>query len=103
MGWQAIIGVFMLLGGVSAVFDHILNEEQIAKTRGELSRWYNSLRGVDSKVLIKTANNFFIRAFDDIYGERHFSLKTFLRSCLASVFALIVGVTVCGLFRVGSC
>ncbi len=95
--WEVIIGLFMLLGGFSAVFDHILKEDTVARVRTQIFYWLEQLKNIDNRKVIKGSNSHFVDFFNKLYGKRHFSVKTFVRSCIFSTTGLILSLVVISL------
>jgi hypothetical protein len=97
--WVTWIGILMLLGGLSAIFDNMLKQETIKRISNEIINLWVSLEEFNIKKRIQSANNYFIILFDAIYGKKHFSRRTFFRSCLSSLFALTLALTICFLIE----
>jgi len=63
------------------------------ETKLEIAVW---LLGLDFKKRVANWPSTFAKLFDRVFGEKHFSWKCFLRSCLATYASLIVTVILSG-------
>lgn len=44
-------------------------------------------------------DSYFVDLFDEIYGKRHFSVETIVRSCIFSIIGVVIAFIVCSLFK----
>jgi len=80
---------------VGSLFDQFLKEENVARIRTQILHWWEQLKSIDNRSVIKGSNSFFVDLFDQIYGRRHFSIKAIVRSCIFSITALVIAFIVC--------
>ena len=75
-----------ITGGVWALFERA---ETVAsdEARTAVSRW---MKNLDPAGTLATWPETFAAVFDRVFGERHLSWKCFLRSCIASIVAVII-------------
>lgn len=86
---------FTITGGVWALFERaetVANDE----TRAGISRW---LRDLDPAGSVATWPSTFLEVFDRIFGIKHFSLKCFLRSSVASILSVLITTLILGALR----
>jgi len=94
-----LIALITILVGVGSLFDQFLKEDKVAKVRTQIFHWWEQLRSIDNREVIKGSNAYFVDLFDQIYGRKHFSVKTIVRSCFFSITALVIAFIVCILLK----
>ena len=80
-----LLAWFTTMGGIWLLFDRaeiVLHED----VRKQLTAWLKKDKSFDSKKWPAL----FISIFDRIFGERHFTLKCFFRSCVSSIFIMLI-------------
>lgn len=81
------IGTGLGFGG--AVLALFWKSEEVASPAAKtaIANW---LRGLDLGEALERWPTAFIHIFDRLFGERHFSLACFLRSCIASIISVVL-------------
>lgn len=80
-GWATVLVPFYLL--CAFIEQHISSEARVA-----ISKW---LKESDFSIVLVSWPDNFLKLFDRIFGERHFTFNTFRQSCIASyLFAAVV-------------
>lgn len=78
-----------LLGGIGLLFERLENTTtEDGKRRA--GNWLKSLAKKSISQTLVESPRWFIKTFDRIFGEKHLTKRCFLRSCVASIIAVIV-------------
>ncbi len=83
----AVIGTGVGFGG--AVLALCWKSEDVASPAAKtaIANW---LRRLDVGETLERWPDGFVHLFDQVFGERHFSISCFLRSCVASIVAVVI-------------
>ena len=78
-----------LIGGIWLLF-HAMEETATTDTKRICTDRIKSIAAKSTSQTIVESPQWFIEAFDRIFGDRHLTWRCFLRSCVASIMAVFV-------------
>nr|VFJ49158.1 MAG: hypothetical protein BECKFW1821A_GA0114235_102210 [Candidatus Kentron sp. FW] len=96
-----LAGLFFLLAALAAFLDSYLSDQKVDEVRLAILAWWKGFQQQRPTHLAQQASLEFVRLFDAMYGERHFSWKTIWRSLVFSTFGFFVVVLICELIEPG--
>ena len=93
----ALITALVIILVAAWVIDEVMKEDDVRAWRAASRAARNRVTGLDVAQLTVVANERFRGLFDAIYGGSFWSRKRFIRSCLSSLFAIVVIVLIIGI------
>jgi hypothetical protein len=77
------------IGAIITIF-RVMDETATLDAKRKVADWIKSFAAKSISQTIIESPQWFIEAFDRIFGERHLTLRCFFRSCVASLLAVFV-------------
>lgn len=80
---------FTIIGGVWLLFE-ASEKATTLETKAKASSILKNIASASLTQSVLNMPNLFVKTFDDIFGENHFTKRCFLRSCIASISVVVV-------------
>lgn len=85
--WLALAGSWVTTTGELWKLFERIDKVASPEAKGAVSSW---LRNLDVSEAFASWPATFAAAFDSVFGKKHFTLRCFYRSCIASLVAVII-------------
>lgn len=85
-----LISAIVALMAMATIADFLMTRQEVRKWRAATASARRSLKHLDVTAATLTSNEWFLGLFDAIYHNRFWSLRRFARSCISSLFAVLM-------------